>query len=217
MPPTLVLDLDGTLVDSVPDLTAALNRVLAARGLAGFTREETAGMVGDGVHRLLERAFAARGRSPDPQSVADYVADYGAHYAVGTRLYPGVEPTLRAMHAEGWHLALCTNKLEAPARALLAVFGLSGLFAAVGGGDTFPVRKPDPAHLLATLTAAGGRPEAAVMAGDHANDIAAAHGAGLPCIFVAWGYGTPAMGTAAEAVAQHFSELPGIAAGLLDA
>ncbi len=213
--PTLVLDLDGTLVDSVPDLAAALNRLMDTRGLARFSESETARLVGDGVQRLVERAFAARGRTPDEQAIDEYVADYGAHYAVATRLYPGVDSTLRAMRECGWRFAVCTNKLEEPARDLLDVLGLGDLFAAIGGGDSFPVRKPDPAHVRATLSAAGGSPDAAVMVGDHANDVAAAHGAGLPCIFAAWGYGTPAMAAGADAAAQDACEIPELAERLL--
>lgn len=216
-PPTLVLDLDGTIVDSVPDLTSVLNRVMERRGLAPFTTGEAARMVGDGVERLVERAFAARGQAPDAAAVAEYVTDYDQCYACKTRLFPGAAETLAQMHSAGWILAVCTNKLERPARALLGTLGVGELFAGVGGGDSFPVRKPDPAHLLATLKAAGGRPERAVMAGDHRNDIAAALGAGLPCIFAAWGYGTPEMAEGATVVAERFGDLPGIASRLVAA
>jgi len=215
VPRTLLLDLDGTIVDSVPDLAATLNRLMAARGLAEFSERETATMVGDGVQRLVERAFAARGLTPDPDAVADYVADYDENFAVATRLYPGVQPTLVALRKAGWQLAVCTNKLEAPARALLGALGLAGMFAAIGGGDSFPVRKPDPRHLLATLGAAGGAVGRAVMAGDHANDVAAAHAAGMPCIFAAWGYGAPGMAAAADRIAARFADLPEIAGTLL--
>ena len=212
---TLLLDLDGTLVNSVPDLAAVLNRLMSARGLAGFSHPETALMVGDGVVRLVMRAFAARGRTPDEGAVAEFSADYLLHSAVDTRLYPGVADGLHALACDGWKLAVCTNKPERAARALLAALGLAALFAAVGGGDSFPVRKPDPAHLLATLKAAGGEPECAVMAGDHVNDVAAARGAGLPCIFAGWGYGPPAMAEGAAAVARDFAELVTIARRLL--
>ncbi|HEY6440459.1 MAG TPA: HAD-IA family hydrolase [Acetobacteraceae bacterium] len=208
---TLLLDLDGTLVDSVPDLAAALNRLMEPRGLAGFSHPETALMVGDGVARLVERAFAARGRTPDAGAVADFSADYLQHAAVETRPYPGVADGLHALVCEGWKLAVCTNKPEKAARALLAALGLAPLFAAVGGGDSFPVRKPDPAHLLATLRAAAGEPAHTVMAGDHANDVAAARGAGVPCIFAAWGYGPLAMAQGADGVARDFGELAAIA------
>ncbi len=212
---TLLLDLDGTLVDSVPDLAAALNRLMAARRMARFSDAETAAMVGDGARKLIERAFAARGLVADEAAMEHFMADYGAHLATATRPYPGVETTLRAMTEAGWRLAVCTNKPEAMARALLAALGLANLFRAIGGGDSFAARKPDPAHLLATLRAAGGTPDRAVMAGDHANDVLAASGAGLPCIFAGWGYGPPAMARGAAAVAGRFADLPPIAARLL--
>jgi phosphoglycolate phosphatase len=213
---TLLLDLDGTLIDTVPDLAAALNRLMAARGLAGFTLAETASMVGDGVARLVERACAARGQAAQAADVAAYSAEYAAHTAEASRLYPGVADALGLMASQGWHLAVCTNKPEAPARALLHAFGLDGLIRAVGGGDSFPVRKPDPHHLLATLAAAGGSADLAVMVGDHANDIAAATGAGVKCIFAAWGYGSPGMAAGASATATAFTEVPGLARALLD-
>jgi phosphoglycolate phosphatase len=211
----LLLDLDGTLVDSVPDLCAALNRLMQSRACAGFSYAETAAMVGDGAAALVARAFAARGRAPDSAALDDFLRDYGAHAAVETRAYPDVGPTLDALAAAGWRLAVCTNKPVAPARALLAALGLAKKFSAIGGGDSFAVRKPDPGHLLATLTAAGGAAGRAVMVGDHANDIAAARGAGLPCIFAAWGYGPPAMAAGSAAIAERFDQLPSIAGRLL--
>ena len=212
---TLLFDLDGTLVHSVPDLAAALNRLMDARGLAPFTEPETARMVGDGVAKLIERAFAARGRMPDAEAVADFSADYQQHAAVASRPYPGVADGLRTLADGGWRLAVCTNKPERAARALLSALGLASRFAAVGGGDSFPVRKPDPAHLLATLSAAGGEPAHAVMAGDHANDVAAARGARVPCIFAGWGYGPPSMAEGADAVARDFAELMVLAGRLV--
>ena len=217
MTPTLLLDLDGTLVDSAPDLLSATNRMMTARGLPGFRLAEVVAMIGDGVEALVTRALAARGLPPDPAAVRDFAADYGVHCAVETRLYPGVASCLHAMRAEGWRLGVCTNKPEAVARALLEALGLLELFAAVGGGDSFPVRKPDPQHILATLRAAGGAPSAAVMCGDHRNDVAAALGAGLPCIFAQWGYGDPAMADGAAALAGRFQDVPGLAAALIAA
>ncbi len=214
---TLVLDLDGTLVDSVPDLAAALNRLLASRGLPPFSRTETAAMVGDGARRLVERAFAARGAVAEATDVDAYLADYADNLVDGTALYPGVETTLRMLQGEGWRFAVCTNKPEAHARRLLAELGLGGLFAAVGGGDSFPTRKPDPAHLRATLQAAGGEIRRAAMVGDHANDLLAASGVGIPCIFAAWGYGPVSVGADAAAVAQHFTDLPPLADRLVPA
>jgi phosphoglycolate phosphatase len=215
MPNCLVLDLDGTLVDSAPDLAAALNRVMGARGFSPFSLAEVTAMVGDGVKVLLDRAFAARGAVADAAALAAYSADYGANFAVATRPFPGAEAALRRLAEAGWRLAVCTNKPEAMARDVLAATGFSGLFAAVGGGDSFSTRKPDPVHLLATLAAAGADPARAVMIGDHRNDIHAASGAGVPGVFAAWGYGPPAMAEGAAAVAQGFAEVPGIVEGLL--
>ena len=212
---TLLLDLDGTLVDTLPDLTAALNRLMAARGLAGFPPAEVAGFVGDGVARLVERAFLARGRQPDAAAVAAYSADYTAHATAGSRPFPGVPEVLRGLHDEGWRLAVCTNKPEAAARVLLEGLGLAPLLAAIGGGDSFSARKPDPLHLLETLRAAGGTPDRAVMVGDHANDVAAARGAGVPCIFAAWGYGRPEMADGAAAVARSPIEMAELARRLI--
>ena len=212
---TLLLDLDGTLVHTVPDLAAALNRLMRARGLAEFTHAETASMVGDGVARLVERALAARGRDADPATIGEFAADYGAHAAEASSAYAGVAEGLGALAADGWRLAVCTNKPEAAARSLLSALGLARYFAAIGGGDSFPVRKPDPRHLLATLSAAGGTVGRTVMGGDHANDIAAARAAGVPCIFAAWGYGPASMAEGAAAVAVDFSQLARIAGQLV--
>jgi len=211
----LLLDLDGTLVDTVPDLAAALNRLMTSRRLPVFSHPETAAMVGDGVAALVRKAFAARGRDPDADAVAEFAADYADHAAVESRPFPHVPAVLRDLRAEGWTLAVCTNKPEGAARTLLAALGLLDMMVAVGGGDSFPVRKPDPAHMIATLGAAGGRADQALMAGDHANDIVAARGAGLPCIFAAWGYGPPTMAEGAVAVARDIIEMAAIANRLL--
>ena len=215
MTPTLLLDLDGTLVDSVPDLMSAANRLMAARGLAPFSRAEVMAMVGDGVAALVNRALAARDLPPDAAALAAFTADYGAHVADETRPYPGVEAGLRALQAAGWRLAVCTNKPEALARKVLHALGLLEMFAAVGGGDSYAVKKPDPGHTLAVLAAAGGDQYAAVAVGDHHNDVAAAAGAGIPCIFAQWGYGKAAEGAVAAAQAAAFEAVPTLAAALL--
>jgi phosphoglycolate phosphatase len=214
---TLLLDLDGTLVDTVPDLTSALNRLMASRGLPAFTRPQVAAMVGDGVGVLVARAFAARDCQPDPAAVAELTADYTINVAVESTLYPQVLSVLSKLAEDGWHLAVCTNKPEQAAKALLGALGLLPLLCAVGGGDSFPTRKPDPAHLLATLTKAAGRADAAVMVGDHHNDVTAARGAGMPSIFAGWGYGAPAMSEGCSAVARDITEAAAIANRLLPA
>lgn len=214
---TLVLDLDGTLVDSVPDLLASLNRVMAARGLPRFSAPQVTTMVGDGAAALVRRAMAARHLQASQADFEDFLLDYGAHPAVESRLFPGVMDTLSALRDAGWRLAVCTNKPEEPARALLQALDVLHFFDAVGGGDSFPSRKPDPAHLLATIAASGGDPAASVMVGDHHNDVRAAAGAGLPCIFAVWGYGPLSMAEGAAARAGRFEDVPALASAMLAA
>lgn len=213
VPRTILFDLDGTLIDSVPDIAPALNRLLAARGLPGFAEQAVAGMMGDGAKVLVTRALAARDRTPDDATVAEFIADYTAHNAERTFVYPGVAAALERLAQDGWRMAVCTNKPAVAAHSVLAALGLGRWIAAVGGGDSFATRKPDPAHLLATLAAAGGERGRAVMVGDQHNDVAAAMGCGMPCVFAAWGYGPIETGAAAAAVARSADELP----GLLDA
>ncbi len=212
---TLLLDLDGTLVDSVPDIAAALNRLMAARSLAPFTNQQVASMVGDGVAVLVARAFAARGAEPDPDAAGKFAADYEAHVAVDSRLFPDVVPVLTGLAREGWRFAVCTNKPERTSRTLLETLGVLPLLRAVGGGDSFPVRKPDPAHLLATLAKVPGTADRTLMLGDHHNDVIAAAGAGMPCIFAGWGYGAPGMSEGSAAVARDFTDAAAIANRLL--
>lgn len=182
-----VFDLDGTLLDTAPDIRLAVNRRLAAAGLAPMGLEAVSAMIGDGARVLLERAFAARGKALPDGAVAALSADPDLEGGPLTRLFPGVAELLTALVAEGWRLAVCTNKPVVPARAVLAHFGIAGHFRAVCGGDSFATRKPDPAHLLGTMGQAGGG--RAVMIGDHANDMLAARGAGVEAIFAGWGYG----------------------------
>jgi phosphoglycolate phosphatase len=208
---TLLLDLDGTLVDTVPDICSTLNRLMTARGLDTFSREQTAAMVGDGVGVLLQRAFAARGRQPDATAFDEFMADYEANIAVDSRLYPDVEPVLRGLQGEGWHLAVCTNKPERAARSLLDKVGLLPIIRAVGGGDSFPTRKPDPAHMLATLQQAQGTADQAVVLGDHRNDIRCTIGTGVVAIFAAWGYGSLDMAEGAAGIVQNIHQAAVIA------
>jgi phosphoglycolate phosphatase len=210
-----VFDLDGTLVDSAPDIHAALDRLMEARGLPPFGRAEVIGMIGDGVRVLVTRALAARGLPFEEAALDAFMADYGAHAAAETRAFPGIAQALETLAREGWRMAVCTNKPEAPARDLLAALGLLDRFAAIGGGDSFRVRKPDPGHLLATIAAAGGPGDGAVMIGDHHNDIAAARAAGIPCVFVGWGYGPLAMADGAP-IAARPDTLPGEIGAALD-
>ncbi len=197
-----IFDLDGTLVDSAADIHASLDRSMAGLGLAGFSRPEVIGMIGDGVQALLTKALSARGRTFDQATLDAFVVDYTAQATVLTRPFDGIPAALDALAAAGWRMAVCTNKPEAAARLLLEDLGLADRFAALGGGDSFPVRKPDPAHLLATLAAAGAEAAGAVMIGDHRNDVMAAAGAGVPCIFAGWGYGPVSMADGAPVAAS---------------
>ena len=212
---TFLIDLDGTLVDSLPDIVASCNRLMAKLGLAPFAAADIRPMIGDGAAALVDKIMTARGRAATTADVDALVASYMDHDEGAARAYPGVPETLDELLASGWRLAVCTNKPAAPARAVLKALGLLHRFAAVGGGDSFPVRKPDPGHLLATLKDAGGDPAGAVMLGDHRNDIAAAAAAGIPSIFAAWGYGAPGMADGAGAIAHAFTQAPGLADRLL--
>ena len=172
MAPLLVFDLDGTLVDSLPDITAALNRMFAARSLPALSHEQVMPMVGDGLHPLIERAFAVQGTPADDAAAADYLSDYEANVLVDTKLFDGILSSMDTLAGHGWQFAVCTNKPERAAHLLLHGLGIADRFAAIGGGDSFAARKPDPLHLTGTIQAAGGDPARSIMVGDHHNDIA---------------------------------------------
>ena len=195
-----VFDLDGTLVDTVPDITAALNRRLEAAGLAPLSAAQVKPMIGDGGRVLLELGFGAHGAPVPDDALAHFVEDPALEGGELSQPFPGLVELLGELAAQGWRLAVCTNKPEKPARALLARLGLLDHFRAVGGGDSFAMRKPDPAHLLLTMGAAGGG--RAIMIGDHQNDMLAARGAGVPAVFVGWGYGPVAMALGNPVVAD---------------
>ncbi len=214
-----MFDLDGTLVDTLDDLTACANRLLARLDRPAVTVEEVRPMVGDGVPTLVRRVLAHSGLPADDPGVSraieDFARDYARNAAHASRSFPGVPETLARLHRDGWHLAVCTNKPEQAARVLLDALGLAPYLAAIGGGDSFATRKPDPGHLLGTIRAAGGDPARAVLVGDHANDVAAGVGGGVPCIFALWGYGPPAMAAGCAASAETIEQVPELAAKLL--
>ena len=207
----LVFDLDGTLVDSAPDLHAALNQMLRERGRPALSLLQVKRMIGDGVPALVARALAASGADPADATGAlpRFLDLYEANATRLSRPYPKVLETLTSLRQRGYRTSICTNK---PQRATIAVvegLGLGELFDGIAGGDRFLVKKPDPGHLLGLIGELDGRIEASAMIGDSENDAAVARAAGVPLVLMRYGYARvdPAS-LAADALLDHFSELP---------
>lgn len=206
----LLLDLDGTLVDSARDLQEALNAMLAEEGLRPVGLEECKGMIGDGGGKLVERALAATGGDParQPACLARFLARYEAEPTRHTRPYPGVVETLERARARGLKLAVVTNKPEAATHLVLEALGLAGLFDAVVGGDTLPRRKPDPDPVLLALDRLGVAPGDALMVGDNHHDVNAARAAGVASVAVTYGYShVPHAELGAGRLADRFAEV----------
>jgi phosphoglycolate phosphatase len=213
----IVFDLDGTLVDSLPTITAAGNAMLARIGRGPVPPERVAGFVGHGMARLVERLLAATGGLP-PEGAAPHLAAYRAIYAAdpltGTAPYPGVAASLAALDASGHGLAVCTQKPVAPARDLLAGLGLMPPIAGLTGGDSLPVLKPDPRllHHAADQLPAG----PVVLVGDSETDAATAAAAGVPFVLHLAGYRHGSLAAIPRAAEfDDFAELPALLAGLL--
>jgi phosphoglycolate phosphatase len=189
---TVVFDLDGTLVDTAPDLTNALNFVLTREGLPAVPLEAARAMIGAGARKLIERGLEVDGRPAGPGDVTrltnDFIDHYAAHIADQSRPFEGLEDALDHLAALGYRFAVCTNKLEWLSKLLLEQLGLSARFSAICGADTFGVSKPDPAILRQTIIRAGGDVASAVMVGDAGPDIGVARRAGIPVIGVTFGY-----------------------------
>jgi phosphoglycolate phosphatase len=209
----VIFDLDGTLIDSAPDITAAVNKLLTRYGRPTIGVEQVRGMVGDGAPILLRRAFAATGAAIDLaaseeiyQTFLDY---YESQPSSPDSIFPGVPETLDLLLERGLKLGLCTNKPERVTIEVLAQLDLARFFQSVAGGDTLPVRKPDGGHVSWVMEQLGARADSAVMVGDNHNDIAAARGAGIPVIAVSYGYPHfPTSEMGADAIIDHFTELP---------
>lgn len=192
-----VFDMDGTLLDSLPDLGECCRELLAFYGLPALSDTMIRTMIGRGVAVLVSKALAAaRGLVGEGAPVIDeaeasarFMTLYMPRLTRLSRLFPGAEETLRTLRAAGWELAVCTNKPEAAACEILRDLNVADLFVAVGGGDSFAVKKPDPAHLLGTIAMAHGQPGRSVMVGDMPPDWQAAEGAGCQFLYAAWGYG----------------------------
>ena len=191
-PPTVVFDLDGTLVDTAPDLVSTLNTVFARKGLPPVDYESARNMVGGGARMLIERGLKAAGRVLPPAEterlLRDFITYYAAHIADRSRPFPGIEAALEELAGAGCRFAVCTNKLEWLSVRLLDRLGLARRFAAICGADTFGASKPDPAILRGAIERAGGDAARAVMVGDSITDIATARAAAVPVIAVDFGY-----------------------------
>ncbi|MGF1454822.1 MAG: HAD-IA family hydrolase [Alphaproteobacteria bacterium] len=208
---TVVFDLDGTLVDTAPDLAAAANTVLREIGRPELTVGELRPYVGKGARETLRHGIAVSGGGVEEDGLTDllerFLAVYMSRIAQDSRPYPHVIEAMDALGAGGAVLAVCTNKREDPARLLLQQLGLLDRFAAVVGGDTCPTRKPDPESLGETLRRCGGRARA-VMIGDTAADVGAARGLGIPIVAVSFGYSPlPAAQLGADAVIDSYKAL----------
>jgi phosphoglycolate phosphatase len=216
--PTIVFDLDGTLVDTAPDLVATLNAVLSREGLGAVAFEEARAMIGGGARHMLERALRRQGASVAEleRMFADFLSHYAAHIADHSRPFPGVSQALDRLSAGGARFAVCTNKLEGLSVILLQRLGLADRFAAICGQDTFKVAKPDPEMLRGTIARAGGSIAAAVMVGDSFTDVAVARAAGVPVIAVAFGYSdVPVAQLKADRLIGRFDELADAVAAVL--
>jgi phosphoglycolate phosphatase len=207
----VVLDLDGTLADSVGDITDALNCALGQAGLAGFNEASVKRMVGSGSRRLVERALAAEGPL-QPSSVDRvlevFLAAYRAAPCARTTLYPETRNALEALAARGIQLGVCTNKPADLTEAILCRLRIRGLFRSVVGGVPGVPLKPAPDMLVRSLAELGVSPTAAVLVGDGAADVGAARAAGVPIVLLAHGYSaTPVAELGADAVASGFRDL----------
>ena len=210
--PIIVFDLDGTLIDTAPDLLDSLNHCLRSAEVPEVEPTEIRRFIGQGSRIMIERAFAAHGK-PLADGQLDALQDaFLAHYTVAmpgkSRPYPGVLDAIARFHEAGFMTAVCTNKLEHLSRQLLEALEVAGLFRTICGADTFNHRKPDPRHLLETIELAGGDRNRAVMVGDSRTDIDTAKAAGIPVVAVDFGYtDRPVHLFEPSRVISHFDEL----------
>lgn len=189
---TIAFDLDGTLVDSAPDLIGTLNRLLVEEGLAPVAMEEAQKLIGSGARALLVHGFEAAGasveRAESDELFQRFLTDYSAHIADGSQPFEGVVETLERLTERGALLVVATNKRSDLSELLLQKLDLARRFAAIVGPDRVSARKPSGAHLKEAVAQAGGDPERAIMVGDAAPDAGAARDAGMPCILTTFGY-----------------------------
>jgi phosphoglycolate phosphatase len=209
----VVFDLDGTLVDTAPDLISALNYVLVREGMPPIPLHSARNMIGAGARRMIERGLELEGRSAGLEEITrltnDFIDHYAAHIADASRPFEGLQSALDDLQASGYRLAVCTNKLEWLSKLLLDQLGLSSRFSAICGADTFGVSKPDPAILQQTVARAGGHLASAIMVGDAGPDIGVARRAGVPVIGVEFGYTeVPIADFKPDRLIGHMRDLP---------
>ena len=219
---TVVFDLDGTLVDTAPDLINALNFVLGREGLPPVPIKSARNMIGAGARKLIERGLELDGRHAGPADITrltnEFIDHYAAHIADESRPFEGLEDALDDLSARGHRFAVCTNKLEWLSKLLLDRLGLSSRFSAICGADTFGVSKPDPAILQQTVARAGGQLALTVMVGDAGPDIGVARRAGVPVIGVEFGYTeVPIADFKPDRVIGHMKDLPAALESLIAA
>ena len=217
--PLIIFDLDGTLVDTAPDLVATLNVVFASEGLPPVPYRQARTMIGGGARAMLTHGLNADGRVVTPEKLeqlfADFVAYYTAHVADLSQPFPGLVEALDALSARGHRFAVCTNKFERQSRMLLEALKLTDRFDAICGQDTFAIAKPDPEILRRTIAAAGGDVRQSIMIGDSETDILTARAAGIPVIAVDFGYSDPPVSEfGPDRLISHFSQLPDEIAGI---
>ncbi len=216
--PVLVFDFDGTLIDSAPELQHCLNAVLTEHGRSALPVEAVKTMIGNGVKKLVERGFNATGGAPADLDAT--MEQFMAHYyaaPVEDTLYDGVRPTLGLLRDAGHRIAICTNKPYRATMRILKGLEIADYFEAVAGGDSFPVRKPDPGHLLGVLEILGTTPSHAIMIGDSPNDIGCAIAAEVRSVAVTYGYSNvPHAELGADVLIDRFDALPDALANLTD-
>ena len=210
---TVIYDLDGTLIDSAKDMQVAVSRVLADHGLPPVTEDDVRIFMGQGSKVTMDKAFTKYGKTLDDEALSavtrEFVRYYEADPVGHTTAFAGVPEVVGRFDKLGLKQGVCTNKFERPSRMILEHLKLMPPIAALAGADTFPVRKPDPRHILMLVERMCRTPEKAVMVGDSIHDVEAAHAAGLPAVLVSWGYtARPASELGAEAVIERFDALP---------
>jgi len=220
MRPTVVFDLDGTLVDTAPDLLRALNYALEREGLNPPDDHEARNFIGGGARAMIERALAKTQVKFNAEKVdalfRQFLLHYEQHIADHSRPFPGLEAALSHLSEQGALLAVCTNKMERYAVKLLHELKLADRFAYVAGGDTFSFKKPDPRHLIEAIERAGGDPALAVLVGDSETDVVTAKAAEIPVIAVSFGYTEiPPAALGADKLIHKYEDLSAAAMDLL--